>query len=766
MNNLKYILLFVALFYNCIAIGQQDGYYALYMFNEQVVNPAHVGVEDEIKITGLYKRQWMEFAGAPEGQSFSINAPMGYKKLNNVGIGLHFINDRFGPNKNTGTMLDLSYKLKLGAGKLSVGLRGGLKTYSIDLNQVEYPSGYDGGGEGSWVAYVPTMGLGIGYYIDNVSVGIVADNLFEPKLNTKNTSDIRYGSLYRNYMFTTGYGINFNENFRMTPSIFIRYAPDSPVDFQGNLNFLFLSRFWFGIGALSGASAVLQTGVMITKNLRLGYAFSGGNSKTSTAVGASHEFLLSYAIKKKKAKVVLKLITEDSVDIMTAIISKDGTFSFEKLPESTSFLFKLESEDPNMIAQMEKVRVKYLNAKGEEVVIEIAEEKDKYFRFTHLELKEDILYALNAKNDTLGTAVRNEEGFFVFTYLPSDPNLIFIGTLDAEADEEMIIYVNGVEQTIEKGAQKFFVYSSLPVGETKLFLISKSGDTLSVGLLNDDGFFVFESLPAGQNHLFLLETTDAKLIEDVQVLYKNDKGKNSIITVSKGKDQLFHYDYLEHNQERLYLIGINGDTLMSSLKNSDGFYIFEKLPLDQNYIFKLEEKNVELIDDLIILVGSEKGKEQIIKAVRTRENAFSFEYLDPLAIKNPELINNPDVPVVLTEFEKKIVTTAFESLKFNTGESIIHLESYTHLEKLSELLLENSDWKIRLTGYTDDVGTINFNLLLSKRRAETVKKALVKRGVPLMMILVSYFGEEKPIADNKTEEGRSKNRRVEMVILQ
>ncbi len=764
MNTIKYILFFIALLGYSIANAQQDGYYALYMFNEQVVNPASVGVKDEIKITALYKRQWMEFAGAPRGQSFSINAPMGYKKLNNIGIGLHFTNDRFGPNKNTGAMLDLSYKLKLGSGKLSVGLRGGLNTYSINFNQVEYPSGYQGG-EGSWVAYVPTFGLGFGYYTKNLNVGFLIDNLIEPTLSAKNSGEIRYGSLYRNYMFTTGYGINFNKNFRMTPSVFFRYAPDSPVDFQANLNFLFLNRFWFGIGALSGASAILQTGVMITENLRLGYAFSGGNSRTSTAVGSSHEFLLSYVIKKKKAKIVLKLITEDSVDIMTSTISKDGTFSFEKLPEATSFLFKLESDDPDLISQMEKVRVKYLNAKGEVVVIDVIEEKDKYFRFIHLELKEDILYALNSKKDTVGTAVRNEDGYFVFTYLPSDPNLIFLGLGNVIVDEEMIIYVNGEEVHIEKGAQKYFVYSSLPIGETKLFLIDKNGDTLSVGLLNDDGFFVFESLPVGQNHLFLLETTDAELIDDIQILYKNKKGKNTIITVSKGEDELFHYDYLEHNIERLYVIGRNGDTLMSTTKNSDGFYIFEKLPLDRNYIFKLEEKDVELIDDLIILVGSKKGKEQIIKAVRTKENTFSFNYLDPLAVNNPELINNPDVPVILTEFENKIVTTAFKSLKFNTGEAIIQLESYPHLEKLSKLLLDNTEWRIRLTGYTDDVGALNFNLLLSKRRAETVKKALVKRGVPLTMILVSYFGEEKPIADNKSEVGRTKNRRVEMTII-
>ena len=747
-----------------ITYAQQDAYYALYMFNEQVVNPAAVGVKDEIKITGLYKRQWMEFAGAPRGQSFSINAPMGYKKLNSLGIGLHFTNDRFGPNKNTGTMLDLSYKLKLGSGKISVGLRGGLKTYSINFSQVEYPSGTQVGG--STVAYVPTMGLGLGYYTKNLNVGFLVDNLIEPKLSTKNSSNIRYGSLYRNYMFTTGYGIDFGKNFRMTPSVFIRYAAKSPLDFQANLNFLFLSRFWFGIGALSAATPILQTGVMITKDLRLAYAFSGGNGKTGKAVGPSHEFLLSYTIKKKKPKVVLKLITEDSVDIMTTTMAKDGTFSFEKLPDATSFLFKLESDDPELIAQMEKVRVRYLNAKGEVVVIDVIEEKDKYFRFTHLELKEDILYALNSKKDTVGTAVRNEDGYFIFTYLPSDPNLIFVGTMNAAVDEEMIIYVDGVEHKIENGSQTFFVYSSLPIGETKLFLIGKNGDTLSVGLLNDDGFFVFESLPIGENHLFLLETTDAKLIDDIQVLYKNKKGKKTIITVSKGEDQRFHYDYLEHNLERLYVIGKNGDTLMSTLKNSDGFYIFEKLPLDQNYIFMLEEKDVELIDDLIILVGSRKGKQQIIKAVKTAENTFSFNYLDPLAIENPELINNPDVPVILTEFERKIVTTAFESLKFNTGEAIIQLESYPHLEKLSKLLLDNTEWRIRLTGYTDDVGAINFNLLLSKRRAETVKKALVKRGVPLKMILVSYFGEEKPIADNKREEGRTKNRRVEMIILQ
>ena len=77
---------------------------------------------------------------------------------------------------------------------------------------------------------------------------------------------------------------------------------------------------------------------------------------------------------------------------------------------------------------------------------------------------------------------------------------------------------------------------------------------------------------------------------------------------------------------------------------------------------------------------------------------------------------------------------------------------------------ENRNTRAALSGYTDNVGTEAYNLKLSDRRWMSVKDFVVKKGIDGGRVSGQGFGESKPIADNKTAEGRSKNRRVEIKV--
>jgi OmpA-OmpF porin, OOP family len=100
---------------------------------------------------------------------------------------------------------------------------------------------------------------------------------------------------------------------------------------------------------------------------------------------------------------------------------------------------------------------------------------------------------------------------------------------------------------------------------------------------------------------------------------------------------------------------------------------------------------------------------------------------------------------------------------FETGKSTIQHESFTIVDQIFELLNINPDLKVSIEGHTDNVGDAASNKKLSNDRAKAVMDALVGKGVDKTRLSFIGWGQEKPIADNRTEEGKAKNRRVEIV---
>jgi outer membrane protein OmpA-like peptidoglycan-associated protein len=114
---------------------------------------------------------------------------------------------------------------------------------------------------------------------------------------------------------------------------------------------------------------------------------------------------------------------------------------------------------------------------------------------------------------------------------------------------------------------------------------------------------------------------------------------------------------------------------------------------------------------------------------------------------------------------QEILKTAFDDLEFVPGSAVIKDASNSSLNDLAGLMLKKPEWKIQISGHTDNVGNDQANLILSKKRAEAVKAYLVSKNVQADRVKTLFFGKTKPIASNDTEEGRQKNRRVEMKII-
>lgn len=113
--------------------------------------------------------------------------------------------------------------------------------------------------------------------------------------------------------------------------------------------------------------------------------------------------------------------------------------------------------------------------------------------------------------------------------------------------------------------------------------------------------------------------------------------------------------------------------------------------------------------------------------------------------------------------KKRVIV--LQNLFFATNETTILPESEMGLQDLYDLLNENPEIRIRITGHTDNVGSDEANLKLSEGRAYSVRQAMIDRGIDANRIEAEGKGESEPIATNDTEEGRQQNRRVEFVIL-
>lgn len=113
---------------------------------------------------------------------------------------------------------------------------------------------------------------------------------------------------------------------------------------------------------------------------------------------------------------------------------------------------------------------------------------------------------------------------------------------------------------------------------------------------------------------------------------------------------------------------------------------------------------------------------------------------------------------------EQVLKDVFSNLEFEFNKAVILDSSFVYLDELADVL-KKTNWNLKLSGYTDNVGSESSNLKLSQNRANSVKNYLVNKGIDPNKIEAVGYGENNPIAPNDTAENRAKNRRVEFLII-
>lgn len=160
---------------------------------------------------------------------------------------------------------------------------------------------------------------------------------------------------------------------------------------------------------------------------------------------------------------------------------------------------------------------------------------------------------------------------------------------------------------------------------------------------------------------------------------------------------------------------------------------------------------------------------QIYKVVAERKGYFSGVQITNV----PEKVKEADTVVVMVPLKKLVMHKPYilRNIYYDFDKWTLKPESYPVLDTLVMLLKENSTLKVEIRSHTDSMGSEEYNLQLSQKRAESVVKYLVSKGIDQSRLVAKGYGESQPIAPNSlpdgrdNPEGRAKNRRTEFVVI-
>jgi len=131
-------------------------------------------------------------------------------------------------------------------------------------------------------------------------------------------------------------------------------------------------------------------------------------------------------------------------------------------------------------------------------------------------------------------------------------------------------------------------------------------------------------------------------------------------------------------------------------------------------------------------------------------------------IKKLSKILNVDVLVIKTPYGWRI---KISNIEFEYNKADLRGNAFKILDRVIEILEKYPNYSVRIEGHTDNIGSLEYNLELSKRRAESVYKYLVENGIDANRLTTIGLAFKYPVASNDTEEGRAKNRRVEFILI-
>ena len=163
----------------------------------------------------------------------------------------------------------------------------------------------------------------------------------------------------------------------------------------------------------------------------------------------------------------------------------------------------------------------------------------------------------------------------------------------------------------------------------------------------------------------------------------------------------------------------------------------------------------------------EKAAFEVAKAIDKLGKFLAVKLPSGIELKLPEFGVEKKLIAFIEDESKPVDKTTwftFDRLDFATGSANLKPSSMEQLKNIAEIMKAYPKVALKIGGYTDNVGNADANLRLSQKRTENTVRELIKLGVGAKRLEAEGYGEKYPVADNTTEEGRQKNRRIDLRV--
>lgn len=305
---MKKIILLILILAATGLFAQQDALYNQYLFNRLILNPAYSGSREVLTVRFIHRHQWVGLDGSPKTMTLSAHTPLRNESL---ALGFYVYSDKTGPLHDFGFMTNYAYRVRIGSGRLALGLQVGMirldlnwdeidAKHNDDLILIQHPGS-------NWK---PDVNFGIYYYTNHFFAGISSKHLLEDPFSvTDITGETVFMNFVRHFYVMTGGAIPLGDNLVISPSLLVKYAPQVPVNIDVSASVIIKEILEIGTSyrfnhELETNSLVFMARLTLGQRLSIGYSYDTYLTSFRTQSYGSHEIMLGYDINLFKPRTL------------------------------------------------------------------------------------------------------------------------------------------------------------------------------------------------------------------------------------------------------------------------------------------------------------------------------------------------------------------------------------------------------------------------------------------------------------------------------